>query len=232
MMNTSGNRGSNEQAKMKICASCGKSKPITEFQRRTGRRERQQKRRGTCRLCRQTKTFSSPRQMSAEQQSAAAFTSAAKTTWNRKSRRMAHTRRITTHHDEASLHITVDQLRPTWRGVVRMRGMSDTGRRWYQEVDLEQAKALVREGAADIINHYTIRMIYSSKQLKRHILTRDHHQCYYCGGFGDTIDHLIPRAKGGYTTPVNCVCACLRCNQLKANQTVEQFTNKLKNNEL
>lgn len=223
MMNTSGNRGNNEQAKMKICANCGKSKPVSEFLRRTGRRELQQKRRGTCRQCRQAKTFSTMRQASTESSSAPSAIPVVKVNSNRKNRRVSQPRRMTSHHDDATTNVTVEQLRATWRGVVRLRGMSDTGRRWYQEVDPEQAKVLVREGAADIINHYTIKMIYSNKELKRYILTRDHHQCYYCGSFGDTIDHLIPRSKGGYTTPVNCVCACLRCNQLKANQTVEQF---------
>ncbi|WP_413775795.1 HNH endonuclease [Paenibacillus sp. LS1] len=116
-------------------------------------------------------------------------------------------------------------LRTNRQGMVRMRGKTDKGRRWHQEVDMELAVTLVKEKAAVVVNRYTIRRLFSNKDFKRYILTRDHYTCYFCGSYGDTIDHLLPRAKGGHTTPLNCVCACNLCNQSKAAMDAEEFMN-------
>ncbi|THF84284.1 HNH endonuclease [Cohnella fermenti] len=104
-----------------------------------------------------------------------------------------------------------------------MRGKTDNGRKWYQEVDLELAETLVREQAAVVVNRSTIRRIYSNKEFRRLILNRDNYTCHFCGEYGDTIDHLLPRAKGGHTTPLNCVCACNACNQSKADRDLDEF---------
>lgn len=205
------------KAKMKFCISCGQEKPLNDFLRRTGRRERPDSRRGTCKQCRQAGTAVGQPTDEAKFSVALPLTPS-RARWNRKKRQL-----LTYYRQPDSSGLQADDLRPTWRGVVRMRGRSDTGRRWIQEIDPAQARLLVREGAAVIINPYTIRMIYSSKEFRRFILARDHHTCHYCGEYGDTIDHLLPRAKGGHTTPVNCVCACLSCNQQKGNLTPEQF---------
>ncbi|ASA26595.1 hypothetical protein B9T62_34320 [Paenibacillus donghaensis] len=117
----------------------------------------------------------------------------------------------------------ISALVPSGKGMILMRGHSDKGRRWHQEIDLELAITLVKEQAAVIINRRTIRRIYSNKDFRKFILTRDNYTCCFCGLYGDTIDHLLPRAKGGHTTPDNCVCACNLCNQSKADLYVEEF---------
>lgn len=114
-------------------------------------------------------------------------------------------------------------LRTNRQGMVRMRGKTDKGRRWHQEVDMELAVTLVKEKAAVVVNRYTIRRLFSNKDFKRFILDRDNYTCYFCGSYGDTIDHLLPRAKGGHTTPLNCVCACNLCNQSKAAMDADEF---------
>lgn len=116
-------------------------------------------------------------------------------------------------------------LIPTRAGIIRMRGRTDSGRGWYQEIDPELAVILVREHAAVIVNRHTIKRLYSNKEFRKLILNRDDYTCYFCGDYGDTIDHLLPRAKGGHTTPVNCVCACMLCNQSKADQYEHEFRN-------
>ncbi|AIQ66208.1 HNH endonuclease [Paenibacillus stellifer] len=110
--------------------------------------------------------------------------------------------------------------------MILMRGHSDKGRRWHQEIDLELAVTLVREQAAIVVGRRTIRRLYSNKDFRKFILTRDRYTCHFCRQYGDTIDHLLPRAKGGHTTPLNCVCACNLCNQAKADQLVDEFMGK------
>ncbi|WP_240941661.1 HNH endonuclease signature motif containing protein [Paenibacillus sp. HB172176] len=114
-------------------------------------------------------------------------------------------------------------LKPTRQGFIRMRGKSDNGRKWYQEIDPELAEVLVKEGAAVVVNRSTIRRLFSNKEFRRMVLTRDAYTCHFCGKYGDTIDHKLPRAKGGHTTPMNCVCACYECNQLKASHDLDDF---------
>ena len=41
--------------------------------------------------------------------------------------------------------------------------------------------------------------------------------CIYCGNTSESIDHILPRSKGGLSTTENCVPACLACNGDKSN---------------
>ncbi|MRJ75680.1 HNH endonuclease [Aeromicrobium sp. SMF47] len=43
--------------------------------------------------------------------------------------------------------------------------------------------------------------------------------CAYCGGQAETVDHIVPRSRGGTLTWDNAVAACLRCNHRKADRT-------------
>jgi len=51
---------------------------------------------------------------------------------------------------------------------------------------------------------------------RREVLRRDHHSCQYCGSSKHlTLDHVIPRSKGGLHTWDNVVTACEKCNSRK-----------------
>ncbi|WP_114559143.1 HNH endonuclease [Desertihabitans aurantiacus] len=54
---------------------------------------------------------------------------------------------------------------------------------------------------------------------KRGVLRRDRRTCAYCGGFAETVDHLVPQSRGGPNTWLNTVAACGACNALKADRT-------------
>lgn len=47
--------------------------------------------------------------------------------------------------------------------------------------------------------------------------------CYFCGGTSETIDHFVPRAKGGTSEDSNLVGACGICNSLKSDRTYEEL---------
>lgn len=54
---------------------------------------------------------------------------------------------------------------------------------------------------------------------RRGVLRRDNHQCAYCGAAATTIDHVMPRSRGGADSWENLVACCLRCNNLKGDRT-------------
>lgn len=55
------------------------------------------------------------------------------------------------------------------------------------------------------------------------IFRRDGESCVYCGTHKDlTIDHVIPRSKGGIDSWENLVTACHSCNSKKGNRTPEE----------
>ena len=67
------------------------------------------------------------------------------------------------------------------------------------------------------------RSIYKGKVpfSKKNVLVRDRFSCVYCGkpGYRLTIDHVIPRSKGGKTDFDNCVACCESCNNKKGART-------------
>ena len=63
---------------------------------------------------------------------------------------------------------------------------------------------------------------------RRGVLRRDRFTCAYCGQAANTIDHVIPRCKGGQNTWENLVAACLRCNSRKADKLLGQLGWKLR----
>ncbi len=74
-----------------------------------------------------------------------------------------------------------------------------------------------------------VRVPYHGIALSRHnIMRRDDYSCQYCGAVKDlTLDHLLPRSRGGETSWLNLVTACMRCNTRKGNRTPEEAGLKL-----
>ncbi len=66
---------------------------------------------------------------------------------------------------------------------------------------------------------------------RRTVLARDVYTCQYCGaqpGRADlTVDHVLPRSRGGLTTWENVTTACGPCNRRKGNRTPDEAGMKL-----
>lgn len=45
-------------------------------------------------------------------------------------------------------------------------------------------------------------------------------RCAYCGNTAESLDHILPKAKGGLTTANNLAPACLPCNRRKGHREV------------
>ena len=54
------------------------------------------------------------------------------------------------------------------------------------------------------------------------IFKRDDHTCQYCGAPATTVDHIVPKSKGGGFTWTNLVAACSPCNVRKGNRSLDQ----------
>jgi 5-methylcytosine-specific restriction endonuclease McrA len=65
---------------------------------------------------------------------------------------------------------------------------------------------------------------------RRNLLERDRHTCQYCNYRGEqlTLDHIIPRSRGGGDTWENLVTACVRCNVKKGNRTPKEANMSLR----
>ncbi len=68
------------------------------------------------------------------------------------------------------------------------------------------------------------------KLTRRELFQRDNYTCQYCGKPTKdlTIDHVVPRFRGGQHTWDNLVSACKPCNHRKAARTPEEARMKLK----
>ncbi len=55
------------------------------------------------------------------------------------------------------------------------------------------------------------------------LMHRDRFRCAYCGGKADTVDHVVPRSRGGEHTWENCVACCSTCNHRKADKLLTEL---------
>lgn len=76
---------------------------------------------------------------------------------------------------------------------------------------------------------------YTAPRFKKRVLfNRDNWQCQYCGVKLDwasiTIDHIVPRCRGGSTSWKNCVASCRRCNMKKGSRPLSETGMQLRKN--
>ncbi len=69
------------------------------------------------------------------------------------------------------------------------------------------------------------------KFTRRNIYARDRNRCQYCGRSYPTselsLDHVVPRSRGGETTWTNIVCCCVACNVRKGGRLPQEAGLKL-----
>lgn len=58
---------------------------------------------------------------------------------------------------------------------------------------------------------------------RRGVLRRDNQRCAYCASSATTIDHVIPRSRGGADSWENLVACCLKCNNMKGDRTPSEM---------
>jgi 5-methylcytosine-specific restriction endonuclease McrA len=63
---------------------------------------------------------------------------------------------------------------------------------------------------------------------RRSLFARDHGRCQYCGANAESIDHVVPRSRGGLHIWENVVAACRRCNTVKGDRLLSETTLRLR----
>ena len=63
---------------------------------------------------------------------------------------------------------------------------------------------------------------------RENIFIRDYFTCQYCGKAAESIDHIVPRSKGGLHEWSNVVACCKKCNLIKADKLLHQTHLNLK----
>ena len=74
-----------------------------------------------------------------------------------------------------------------------------------------------------LVTYINVRRRRTAGNLRTRILMRDRYRCQYCGERGTavdmTMDHILPRSRGGRTCPENLAASCKRCNSRKGDRT-------------
>ncbi|MEN6450754.1 MAG: HNH endonuclease [Thermoguttaceae bacterium] len=115
----------------------------------------------------------------------------------------------------------------SWRDISELRASAKKpGDDWIRSVTFEiQVPRVIRLLRFDRLPKQKLHLN------RRNVLARDGHICQYCGRHFSTqllsIDHVVPRSRGGQTTWENVVCACMPCNAKKGGRTPHEARMKL-----
>ncbi len=110
----------------------------------------------------------------------------------------------------------------SWREISELRAaFKEPHEDWIQAVNFEiQVPRVIRLLTFDRLPKQTVRFN------RRNIFARDGNHCQYCGKTFPTselsLDHVVPRSRGGETCWENIVCACVKCNVKKGGRTPQE----------
>lgn len=115
----------------------------------------------------------------------------------------------------------------TPRSVIKkiVSGNSLVVEEYYPDVYISSNSSKIRVPAVIRVHKYINVNSFGKKCFsKRYIYSRDRYTCVYCGKYSIklTIDHVIPRSRGGKSTYDNMVTACNNCNTKKGSKTPEE----------
>ncbi|HET8977832.1 MAG TPA: HNH endonuclease [Solirubrobacteraceae bacterium] len=97
---------------------------------------------------------------------------------------------------------------------------------------IEQAEWQLHSATSTVARPVVIRLVayvriprdtHRRKITRRAVFARDDWTCQYCGARSNlTVDHVVPRSKGGASTWENIVASCAPCNRRKGNAMPRQ----------
>jgi 5-methylcytosine-specific restriction endonuclease McrA len=115
----------------------------------------------------------------------------------------------------------------SWLEISQLRSsLREPHEDWIKSVNCEiQVPRVIRLLTYDRVPKQTLRFN------RRNLFARDGNVCQYCGHSFPTselsLDHVVPRSRGGDTSWENVVCACVACNVKKGGRTPQEAHLKL-----
>jgi 5-methylcytosine-specific restriction endonuclease McrA len=115
----------------------------------------------------------------------------------------------------------------SWREISEMKARYKSEHEdWIRSVNFEiRVPRVIRLLFYDRLPKQTIRFN------RRNIFARDANRCQYCGRRFPTselsLDHVVPRSRGGETNWENIVCSCVKCNVKKGGRTPQEANMQL-----
>ena len=106
-----------------------------------------------------------------------------------------------------------------------------SGRARVLENHDEQLNALFHYPSIIVLKNYIRKRPLHLSPSRSNIYWRDDHQCQYCSKYFSrselTLDHVIPKSRGGQKTWDNLVACCTPCNQKKGDRTPSEASMSL-----
>jgi len=117
--------------------------------------------------------------------------------------------------------------RSTWKELAEaaVRVLSDKAEVIHHNGEEFRSERLQVPVPSVIRLRYFVRVPYQRRAplSRRAVFLRDGGRCQYCGKRAESIDHVVPRSRGGRHEWGNVVSACRRCNHVKADRTVAEI---------
>lgn len=89
-------------------------------------------------------------------------------------------------------------------------------------------KTFVRPLIIRLLNYVKYR-VHKLKINRHRLFKRDNHECTYCGSKKNlTVDHILPKSRGGTNTWSNLITCCSNCNRQKGDKTPEEANMRLR----
>ncbi len=95
----------------------------------------------------------------------------------------------------------------------------------YDEPLRTATNTYVRPHVIRLVNYVRVPKSMKRRISRRALFARDHWKCVYCGTGGGrlTLDHVVPRSRGGDSVWENVVTACAPCNLRKGDRLLEEI---------
>ena len=113
----------------------------------------------------------------------------------------------------------------SWQEAVVLTWLNKAYAVEYSNIWVHSATQSFRVPSVIALFRYIDEKFFKLPCTRKNVLLRDENRCQYCAKqFYEedlTLDHVIPRSKGGKSTWENIVAACKACNQKKGNYWIE-----------
>ena len=94
---------------------------------------------------------------------------------------------------------------------------------WHSESLMVELPSVVK-----LIRYVKVPYRRAAPVTRRAVFGRDGHECQYCGGPAESLDHITPRSRGGDHSWENVVACCGACNVRKGARTPDESGFRLK----